>query len=170
MHPKKLMPWPCQQKELSSPSLELIFSFPFTFLTVTSSQVLSHGPMFYPWSWIDAKNRFHCCETSPNTRLKYPHNAVFASLWANAAPILRTIFSSPNFQSICDVQHFLKCLLFFSRRSFSESGSLRYLVPAVEVEIIDIDPTAEAEEVKEAVRSCLQKEPTTEVNDDEEAF
>ena len=31
-------------------------------------------------------------------------------LWANAAPILRTAFSCPNFQSICGAQQFWKCL------------------------------------------------------------
>ena len=39
------------------------------------------------------------------------------------------------------------------------SGSVPYLVPTVGVEIMDIDSTAEAEEVEEAVRSCLHKEP-----------
>ena len=34
----------------------------------------------------------------------------FVLLWLNAAPISHTAFSCLNFQSICDVQHFLKCL------------------------------------------------------------
>ena len=44
-----------------------------------------------------------------------------------------------------------------------ESRSVRHLFPTVEVEIIDNDPTAGAEEVEEAVRSCLNEEPTSEV-------
>ena len=35
--------------------------------------------------------------------------SVFVPLWTHATPILRTAFSCPNFQLICDVQHFLKC-------------------------------------------------------------
>ena len=44
------------------------------------------------------------------TLTQHPLDAAFVQLWASAAPTLRTAFSSPNFQSICDVQHFLKCL------------------------------------------------------------
>ena len=60
---------------------------------------------FHPWLWIDAKNRFYCYETSPNTRLKNFYDAVFVPLWANATPISRTAFSCPYFQSICDAHH-----------------------------------------------------------------
>ena len=84
--------------------------FSSIFLTVPLSQVWSDKPMFYSWLWIDAINRLYCYETFPNTRLKHPHDAVIVPLWANAAPILRTTFSCSNFQSICDVHHFLKCL------------------------------------------------------------
>lgn len=43
---------------------------------------------------------------------------LFARVWANMAPILHTVFSCPNFQIICNIQHFLKCLLclLFSRQ------------------------------------------------------
>ena len=41
-----------------------------------------------------------------------------------------------------------------------ESGSIRHLVPTVEVEILDIDPTVEDEEIAEAVWSFLRKEPS----------
>ena len=34
-----------------------------------------------------------------------------------------------------------------------ETGFVRHIIPTVEVEILDIDPTAESEEVTEAVRS-----------------
>ena len=37
-------------------------------------------------------------------------DAVFVPLWANSVRILRTAFSCLNFQLICDLQHFLKCL------------------------------------------------------------
>ena len=60
--------------------------------------------------WIDAESRLYCCGTLTNTRLKHLHDSVFFTLWANVAPILRTAFSCPNFQSICGAQHFLKCL------------------------------------------------------------
>ena len=50
--------------------------------------------MFHPWLWIEGKNRLYCCKTSPNTRLKHTHEAVFVLLWVNAAPILRWAFSS----------------------------------------------------------------------------
>ena len=39
-----------------------------------------------------------------------------------------------------------------------ESGSVRHLVPTIEVEILDVDPTVEEEEVAEAVRSYLWEE------------
>ena len=42
-----------------------------------------------------------------------------------------------------------------------ESGSVRHLVPTVEVEIMDIDLTVEEEEVAEAIRSCLQENPSS---------
>ena len=42
----KLMPWPCHQMELSSPSLELILPFQSIVLTVPSSQVWNDGFMF----------------------------------------------------------------------------------------------------------------------------
>ena len=56
------------------------------------------------------RNSLYCSKTSPSTRLKHPHDAVFVPLWPNAAPILRTSFSCPNCQSIYNVQHILKCL------------------------------------------------------------
>lgn len=56
------------------------------------------------------KNSLYYCETSRNTWLKHLHIAVFVQLLVNAASILRKAFSYPNFRSICDVQHFLKCL------------------------------------------------------------
>ena len=86
VHPKKLMPWSCQQMELSLPSIEPILPFQSIGLTVPSSQVWSDGPMFHPCLWIDAKNLLCCFETSPNTRLKLSHGAVFVPLWANVAP------------------------------------------------------------------------------------
>ena len=66
--------------------------------------------MFYPWLWIDAKTRFYCGETSPNTRLKHPHHAVIIPLWINAVPTLCTVFWCSNFQSTYDIQRFSKCL------------------------------------------------------------
>ena len=39
-----------------------------------------------------------------------------------------------------------------------ESGSVSHLVPTVDVEIMDIDPTVEEEEVAEAVWSCIQED------------
>ena len=39
-----------------------------------------------------------------------------------------------------------------------ESGLVRHVVPTVKLEILDIGPTAETEEVTEAVRSCRQEE------------
>ena len=44
-----------------------------------------------------------------------------------------------------------------------ETGSVRYLLPMFEVEIMDIDPIAEVMEVEEDVRSCLHEESTSEV-------
>ena len=44
-----------------------------------------------------------------------------------------------------------------------ESGSVRHLVPTAQVEIFDVDPTVEKEEVAEAVRSYLREEPSSEV-------
>ena len=46
------------------------------------------------------------------------------------------------------------------RDAVGESGSVRHLVPMVEVEILDVDPTVEEEEVAKAVRSCLREEPS----------
>ena len=46
------------------------------------------------------------------------------------------------------------------RDAVGESGSVRHLVPMVEVEILDVDPTVEEEEVTKAVRSCLWEEPS----------
>ena len=43
-----------------------------------------------------------------------------------------------------------------------ESGSVRHLVPTVEVEILDVDPIVE-EEVAQTVRSYLREEPSSEV-------
>ena len=48
------------------------------------------------------------------------------------------------------------------RDEVGETGSVRHLVPTVDVEILDMDLTAEAEEVAEAVRSCLREEPSSE--------
>ena len=42
-----------------------------------------------------------------------------------------------------------------------ESGSVHHLVPTIEVEIMDIDPTVEEEEVAKAVRSCIQEDPSS---------
>ena len=50
--------WPCQQMELSSPSLESIFFSQSIVLTVSSSQVQSNGCRFYLWLWTDAKIGF----------------------------------------------------------------------------------------------------------------
>lgn len=62
------------------------------FLTVPCShKVWSDGPMI-------TKTRRYCCETSPNSRLKRPHDTVSSSV---ATPILRTDFS---WQWVCDVQ------------------------------------------------------------------
>ena len=68
------------------------------------------------------KNRLYGCKTSPNTWLKHPYDTVFIPLWSNAAPILRTAFSCPNFHSICDVQQFLKCLLYLIARALLVNG------------------------------------------------
>ena len=46
------------------------------------------------------------------------------------------------------------------RDAVGESGSVRHLVPMVEVEILDVDPTVEEEEVAKVVRSCLREEPS----------
>ena len=46
------------------------------------------------------------------------------------------------------------------RDAVGESGSVLHLVPMVEVEILDVDPTVEEEEVAKAVRSCLREEPS----------
>ena len=48
-------------------------------------------------------------------------------------------------------------------RDVGGSGSAYHLVPMFEMEIMDMDPSVEVEEVKEAVRSCLHVEPTSEV-------
>ena len=120
---KKPIAWPFQQMELSSFTLELIFPFQFIVLTVPLSQVWTDRPMSHPWLWIDEKNRLYCCETLPNTRLKYTHHAVFVPLWATVTPILRTAFSCQNFQSICDVQYFLKCLRCLLARALLVDGS-----------------------------------------------
>ena len=95
--------------ELSSP-LKPILPFQSIFFIVPSSQVWSDEPILHSWLWIGTKNGLYCCKKSPNTRLNHSHDAVFVPLWANAAPILRTAFSCPNFKSIYDVQHFLICL------------------------------------------------------------
>ena len=42
-------------------------------------------------------------------------------------------------------------------------GCVRHLVPTVEVEILDIDPTVEAEDIAKTVWSCLQEEPSSRV-------
>ena len=44
-----------------------------------------------------------------------------------------------------------------------ETGSVRHLVPTVEVKILGIDPTRKAKEVAEAVQSCLKEETASEV-------
>ena len=49
------------------------------------------------------------------------------------------------------------------RDAVGESGLVRHLVPTVEVEILNVDPTLEKEEVAEAVRSYLREEPYSEV-------
>ena len=49
------------------------------------------------------------------------------------------------------------------RGAVGESGSVRHLVPTTEVEILDVDPSVEEEEVAEAVRSYLREEPSSEV-------
>ena len=77
VHPKKLMPWPCQQMKLSSPFFKLTLPFRSIVLAVLSSLVQSNGHMLQPWLWIDVKNRLYCCETLTNTRLKHLHDAVF---------------------------------------------------------------------------------------------
>ena len=38
-----------------------------------------------------------------------------------------------------------------------ETGSVGHVVPTLEVEILDIDPTTETEEIAEAIRHCLRK-------------
>ena len=43
------------------------------------------------------------------------------------------------------------------------SGSVRHFILTVEVKIMDIDRTAEAQEDEETVRSCLHEEQTSEV-------
>ena len=44
-----------------------------------------------------------------------------------------------------------------------ESGSVHHLVHTVEVEILDIDPTTETEDIAEAIRDCLRKETPLDV-------
>ena len=44
-----------------------------------------------------------------------------------------------------------------------ETGSVRHLVPTIEVKILDIDPTVEAREIAMAVRSSLREEPSSDV-------
>ena len=61
--------------ELSSPSLEPILSFQSIVMSVPSSLVWSGGSTFYSRLWTDVQSRLYCCKTSPNTRLKHPHNA-----------------------------------------------------------------------------------------------
>ena len=97
---------------------ETVFTFFYSRLSpfqsivfiVLSSQAWTDGLIFNPWLWIDEKIRLYCGKTSPNTRLKHPHEADFVTLWANAALISGTVFSRPNFPSICDARQFLKCL------------------------------------------------------------
>ena len=83
VHPKKLMPWPCQQMDLSSFSLEPILPFQSIVLAVPPSQMRSYGPMFYPWLWRSAlllkKIAKHSIEISSRR--------CFVRLWANVAPI-----------------------------------------------------------------------------------
>lgn len=55
------------------------------------SFVLGDRPMFYPSLWSGAKILLCYCVT----------DTVFAPVWANAAPILHTNFSCPNFQITC---------------------------------------------------------------------
>ena len=63
-----------------------------------------------------SKNSIFCSETSPNIWVKSPHEAVSIPLWANVAPILCTAFLYSNFQSLDDVQQFLKCLPYLISR------------------------------------------------------
>ena len=95
VHPKKLMLWPCQQIKLSSLPLEPILPFQSIVLAIPSPQVWSDGPMFHPWLWIDAKNRFHYCETSPNTRLTSLPCLLARALLVDGHPIWFWGFSSP---------------------------------------------------------------------------
>ena len=44
-----------------------------------------------------------------------------------------------------------------------EQCTVRHLVPMVQVEILDLDPTAEKAEVKETMRSCLYEDPSAQV-------
>ena len=43
------------------------------------------------------------------------------------------------------------------------AGSARHVVPLIEVEILDIDPTTEVPEVQESLRSCLLEGTTSEM-------
>ena len=42
-------------------------------------------------------------------------------------------------------------------------GTVRHLIPRIEVDIADLDPTTEAEDVEDAVRSFFNKEPELEL-------
>ena len=46
------------------------------------------------------------------------------------------------------------------RNFVGESSSVQHLVPMVEAEILDIDPTMKVPEVEEEFRSCLHEETT----------
>ena len=116
------MPWPCQQIKLPSTPLESILSFSSIALIVLSSQMRSDVLMSYSWLWIDAKTWFYCDETSLNIRLKDLHGAIFIPLWANVATVLHTAFSCQNLRSICNVQHFLKCLTCMLVHALSVDG------------------------------------------------
>ena len=60
----------------------------------SSSQVWSDGHIFRPWLWIDEKTRLYCCETSPNTRLQHPHDAVFTIVSKRGSHLAHSILMS----------------------------------------------------------------------------
>ena len=49
------------------------------------------------------------------------------------------------------------------REVVGEQGIVRYLVPMIQVEILDLDSTTEEVEVEAAVRSCLHEDLSVEV-------
>ena len=49
------------------------------------------------------------------------------------------------------------------KEAVGAKGTVRHLIPRIEVEIVDLEPTIEAKDVEDAVRSLFDKEPELEL-------